>query len=497
MKFNKAGSIINLSDDMLNNKFAWKRKCFKNPFLGFENELELREYRKIIDRYSQEEEDNIEVNLTQKDYKEFDFSFFMLLKNKMYGASVHRILKRSVKEYETPFLTKKDNQTLEDNNLFIRMFITIIKKKKRLSDLDDFFNKDKENKELIPNLYFEENILYPSWRELLEEEIEEDDYSFRIEKNNSNKDKLTLREKMAEIRKKKAALDEEEEDRSIWTLNQRIMADIKLTLERPLKEIISTLFDQPKQDFDIKTMIFWSEETIPYFFLNLTTGVTNYEFWNNTDERVERRNEVIELWKKGKKTWADVKAEDIKIPTNMLRGLFGLHDLVLLKQKSFLNNTTPFSKNQKYLPYITKIYNLFQNPEQAALYPKVLFGLVGPTLVPQWCLLFTITKKRKNIYFTVADMAGKVLLTVSAGMFNIHRRKRFSPHALEPLFQKVLGCFKKFKIKNVILILKFKAKYMHLHTFNFFRKNRIFVRMVIDKLPVPHNGIRARKQKRL
>jgi len=34
------------------------------------------------------------------------------------------------------------------------------------------------------------------------------------------------------------------------------MADIKLTLERPLKEIISTLFDQPKQDFDIKTMIF-------------------------------------------------------------------------------------------------------------------------------------------------------------------------------------------------------------------------------------------------
>jgi len=162
MKFNKAGSIINLSDDMLNNKFAWKRKCFKNPFLGFENELELREYRKIIDRYSQEEEDNIEVNLTQKDYKEFDFSFFMLLKNKMYGASVHRILKRSVKEYETPFLTKKDNQTLEDNNLFIRMFITIIKKKKRLSDLDDFFNKDKENKELIPNLYFEENILYPS-----------------------------------------------------------------------------------------------------------------------------------------------------------------------------------------------------------------------------------------------------------------------------------------------------------------------------------------------
>jgi len=108
-----------------------------------------------------------------------------------------------------------------------------------------------------------------------------------------------------------------------------------------------------------------------------------------------------------------------------------------------------------------------------------------------------MTKTRKNIYFTISDMVGKVLLTVSAGSFNITRKKRMSPHALEPLYTKVLGCLKKVKIKNVILVMKFRAKYMYLHTLNFFRSHRISVKVIIDRFPVPHNGIRSRKKKRL
>lgn len=151
----------------------------------------------------------------------------------------------------------------------------------------------------------------------------------------------------------------------------------------------------------------------------------------------------------------------------------------------------------KYLPFYNRIYNLFQKTSEKGTYSRTLFGLIGPTLIPHWCLLFTMTKKRKNIYFTISDMAGKVLLTVSAGKFNINRKKRFSPHALEPLFQEILNCLKKTRIKNIILVVKFKAKYMYMHTLNFLRKNRISVKLVIEKLPIPHNGIRARKQKRL
>jgi len=188
-----------------------------------------------------------------------------------------------------------------------------------------------------------------------------------------------------------------------------------------------------------------------------------------------------------------VEAQNLSMSRTSLRGFFGFQDIVL---RSNVNHPTKIEQHN-ILPSFSKIYELFLNPSKASLYPRILYGLVGPTLAPHWCLLFTITKKRKNIYFTVSDVAGKVLLTVSAGKYNIHRRKRFSPHALEPMYQSVLNCFKKLKIKNVILIVKFKAKYMYMHTYNFFKKNRINVKLIIEKLPVPHNGIRARKQKRL
>lgn len=492
MRFYKKMSLIYLSDEELNAKFAWKRKCFKDPFFGFEEELELREYRKLIDKYeNKKREKQIEVHLTLEDFKQFDFSFFMKVKHKIYDAAVHRKLKKDVNEYKTPFLTKKALVDWHECRLFIQMYIEAFKREQRLIDIEDFeFRTKGIQKE---NSLLKKYSPISTMIEELFEDDEEDDEDDEISAESWSLFKQNLKEQLLQNRK---ASFNSEEDRSIWTLNKRILSNIKQDLLKSSGEIISLLFEDQataSSRKDTEEMIFWSEDNIPYFFINQKTGVLNYDFWNNTEERVERRNAVVKLWKEGKKTWEDVKAENIYIPTLAIRGLFGFHDLVLLRQTSFLRK----SKNRFYLPYFSKIYNLFNNPEKALDYPKIMYGLIGSTLIPHWCLIFTITKKRKNIYFTVTDMAGKVLLTVSAGKFNIHRRKRFSPHALEPLYQQVLNCFRKLKIKNVILVLKFKAKYMHLHTFNFFRKNRIAVKLVIDKLPVPHNGIRARKQKRL
>lgn len=63
-------------------------------------------------------------------------------------------------------------------------------------------------------------------------------------------------------------------------------------------EIISLLFEDQataSSRKDTEEMIFWSEDNIPYFFINQKTGVLNYDFWNNTEERVERRNAVVKL----------------------------------------------------------------------------------------------------------------------------------------------------------------------------------------------------------
>lgn len=116
---------------------------------------------------------------------------------------------------------------------------------------------------------------------------------------------------------------------------------------------------------------------------------------------------------------------------------------------------------------------------------------------PHWTLLFTIARTRKNLYFTVSDMVGKVLLTVSAGSLKLHYRKRSSPQALEPLFKKVIASFKKLKVKSVVIVLKTRAGYLYKFAARHFRRNRIRVRALIDKFKVAHNGIKPRKKKRL
>jgi hypothetical protein len=139
MRFYKKMSLIYLSDEELNAKFAWKRKCFKDPFFGFEEELELREYLKLIDKYeNKKREKQIEVHLTLEDFKQFDFSFFMKVKHKIYDAAVHRKLKKDVNEYKTPFLTKKALVDWHECRLFIQMYIEAFKREQRLIDIEDF-----------------------------------------------------------------------------------------------------------------------------------------------------------------------------------------------------------------------------------------------------------------------------------------------------------------------------------------------------------------------
>lgn len=94
-------------------------------------------------------------------------------------------------------------------------------------------------------------------------------------------------------------------------------------------------------------------------------------------------------------------------------------------------------------------------------------------------------------------MVGKILLTISAGSLNLHYRKRRSPQALEPLFKKVIACFKRLKVKSVVIVLKMRAAYLYKFASRHFRRNRIRVRAVVDKFKVAHNGLRPRKKKRL
>lgn len=147
----------------------------------------------------------------------------------------------------------------------------------------------------------------------------------------------------------------------------------------------------------------------------------------------------------------------------------------------------------------TPMYRRLIKPSKLFLvkHKGLSFFTIGATTKPYWCLCFNITKKRKNIFFTVSDMSGRVLVSVSAGLFNIPKRKRLSPQALEPLFEKIINCFLLKRVYNVIIRVKVRARYLYNHVVRLFKDNNIVVRLIYDCIPVPHNGIRAKKQRRL
>ena len=147
----------------------------------------------------------------------------------------------------------------------------------------------------------------------------------------------------------------------------------------------------------------------------------------------------------------------------------------------------------KYGKYI----ELQDTPRFSSAYMKSLKGIIGPLVSPFYCLVFMITRTRKNIYFSLTDITGKILLTISAGMFKIHRRKRMSPDALEPLFAKVLDSLRELKVSDLIFEIKYKARYMLVHASRFFKANNINLRLVYDRIRIPHNGCRLKKKRRL
>ena len=472
------GKLSYLSDKDVKNKFAWRLMRFKDPFLGFEDDLEFRKFKLLTDPELKETQPKVVPPLTEDFYKEADFTFFMNIKYNMYEASVQKLFNNPSDAYKTSIVIDANVEIIKKEKLFLDMYVKALKKRKKLE-----FHKKPEKEEDLSKKALPLSAIWSDNKHAFFHLINE-----KKAKNPAAAVYAVLFPALGEKKKKKDELgpinDVHDMD-DLIVYNQWRGVDPSITIDAIRKALTAktTENDNP----------YWTEDTIPYFVLNYNTGTVDYDFWNNTDERVAKRIKSFEDFKAGVKTLSELKSEELEITLPKLRGLFGIYDYVLLRQFDF----NYLNVQKTHLPYFMQIYNWFQTPAKASNYNKTVFGLIGPTLTPHWCLVFTMTKTRKNIYFTISDMVGKVLLTVSAGSFNITRKKRMSPHALEPLYTKVLGCLKKVKIKNVILVMKFRAKYMYLHTLNFFRSHRISVKVIIDRFPVPHNGIRSRKKKRL
>jgi small subunit ribosomal protein S11 len=110
---------------------------------------------------------------------------------------------------------------------------------------------------------------------------------------------------------------------------------------------------------------------------------------------------------------------------------------------------------------------------------------------------FHINQKRRNLFFTVTDLTGSVIGSISAKPFAANRKKRTAPHIIELLIRRLSGMLKAYRVNAIRIFLKASQKRV-LKPVQFALRGRgLSIVAMMDLVPVAHNGCRAKKARRL
>ena len=103
-----------------------------------------------------------------------------------------------------------------------------------------------------------------------------------------------------------------------------------------------------------------------------------------------------------------------------------------------------------------------------------------------------------NLFLTLTDLNDKVIYTRSTGVcLDVkNKRERFSVLAVEYMAEDIAVKIKQLKIKEIEILVRSKwRKYLQAMLTQFMHY-RIAISKLIDLRMFPHNGVRARKQRR-
>ena len=134
-----------------------------------------------------------------------------------------------------------------------------------------------------------------------------------------------------------------------------------------------------------------------------------------------------------------------------------------------------------------EIYNNLEN--KSALY----FGPFNDNRVA----VFHVNKKRRNLFFTVTDLTGAVISAVSSKLFMANRKKRYAPRTVELIVLKLAVALRAYQISAVRLFVKMNKSFVTREVVSSLLKLEIKVTMVMDLVPMAHNGCRKKKRRRL
>lgn len=113
--------------------------------------------------------------------------------------------------------------------------------------------------------------------------------------------------------------------------------------------------------------------------------------------------------------------------------------------------------------------------------------------------LFTFNSSFSNVFLTLLDLKKKVICAKSAGMAHLgnSKRKKLSTQTIDILVRQILLRVRIYRIKIISLILKSnvnKFVWTLVHKLNYFG---VLIDKIIISKKTPHNGMRARKLRRV
>ena len=112
-------------------------------------------------------------------------------------------------------------------------------------------------------------------------------------------------------------------------------------------------------------------------------------------------------------------------------------------------------------------------------------------------LALHFTKKRKNFFFTLTDMTGAVLNSVSAASCVKRRAKRKSVQVSEAMAKKLFPVLKAHRVERLTAFIYLRKKFLVMAAIRMLKSLGVSTFFGITLIPTAHNGSRKRKLRRL
>lgn len=107
-----------------------------------------------------------------------------------------------------------------------------------------------------------------------------------------------------------------------------------------------------------------------------------------------------------------------------------------------------------------------------------------------------ISRRINNIFVTLTNDKGKVITASSSGFVGYMRSKKVSPQAAEASAKRIAARAFAKDIYRIDLILRMRVNIFVFAVIRGLRSYGLRVRTIFAKVPMPHNGIKAKHKRR-